>query len=393
MQQAQKLESLGVMAGGIAHDFNNLLMGILGNASLASMEVDGNSDVGKNVHEIQKAATRAAKLTTQLLAYSGRGKLMTMPVDVAKLTRDMQPLMERAVTKRARIRWDVNDVPEIEADVAQLRQVILNLVINASEAIDAGNIEQGQIVVRLTCEPIDRRSLQRSFFGEALAEGTYVVFEVKDNGCGIEKHVLQKIFDPFYTTKFTGRGLGLAAVAGIVRAHGGTLQVRSRKGTGTQMRVLFPRAAAEEPDDTTNLNLDERPPENAPPRERARTVLVVDDEQGVRDVCRSILRKEGYTVITAPDGADALNLISKSKTPVDVVVLDLTMPRKDGVETLREIRKTHPSLPVIISSGYTEHDTGKRFADGDYQGFIQKPYAPAKLVQQLRTVMAKGKDG
>ncbi|MCF7854453.1 MAG: response regulator [Candidatus Pacebacteria bacterium] len=384
IQQAQKLESLGVMAGGIAHDFNNLLMGILGNATLTLMDLPNESPAAKHLKQIQNNAERAAKLTNQLLAYSGRGKLITQPLRLTHLVHEMRPLVERAVTKQAKLHWKIHhhDQP-INADPAQLRQVVINLISNASEAIDTTQ-QSGDITVRVGTRDVDGELIKRAFFTENLRPGKYVFLEVSDTGCGMDRDMIHKIFDPFFSTKFIGRGLGLAAVAGIVRGHAGALWVTSSRGQGTTVRVLFPPSYDED------KQLHDEASSNSgvqPERADTTTILVVDDEEGVRDVCASILQRHGYRVVSAVDGEQGIQRLQENKHTISLVLLDVTMPGKNGFETLTEIRKTHPHLPVILSSGYSEEDAGRDHRRGAYESFIQKPYVSAKLISRVEQML------
>jgi signal transduction histidine kinase/ActR/RegA family two-component response regulator len=383
MLQAQKLESLGVMAGGIAHDFNNLLMGILGNASLATMELPPDSPAHKSIEGIQASAQRAAKLTNQLLAYSGRGRLITQRTNLTKLIKEMVPLLERAVSKRVAINFDLDaHLPLVDTDQAQMRQVVINLVSNASEAIDETAGENGTISVRTGKETLAEARNGKLLVNPSLPPGTYIFLEVTDDGCGMPRNVIDKVFDPFYTTKFTGRGLGLAAVLGIVRGHHGGVQISSQPRKGTVVRVLFPpaaEAATEQPAALAEVSAEEF--------KGAGTVLVVDDEETVRRVCSTMLERYGFSVASAANGREALQLLEHTAEKPVVIILDLTMPLMDGIQTLSELRKRKYEIPVILSSGFTEYDATRKFGGTGFQGFIQKPYVPQDLVQEIRRVM------
>ena len=396
MLQAQKLESLGVMASGIAHDFNNLLMGILGNASLAFMEITGDSPAKRSIREIQKITRRASRLTNQLLAYSGRSKLATQLIDLSTLISDMQSLIERAITKKAVCRWELmQEPPMVEADVSQMRQVLMNLVTNASEAIDEkDDATGGTITIRTGSVDIDNPAKFRGYLKENLRRDVYAFIEISDTGQGLDEETVQKVFDPFYSTKFTGRGLGLAAVLGIVQGHEGAIEVESRPNRGTRIRVLFPETShyerlAEDTDEERAAKEEQISEEEKLAGEGL--VLVVDDEEGVRDICESILHKYGYSVITAADGVQGLNAYRENRDEIAAVVLDLTMPRMDGSAVLREIRKEDKRVPVLLSSGYVRKDATKGLSKAGYQGFIQKPYSPMTLVRELKNILKKGK--
>jgi PAS domain S-box-containing protein len=376
--QAQKMESLGLLAGGIAHDFNNLLMGILGNAGLALSEAGIGPSVRTMIERIETAARRAADLTNQMLAYSGKGKFLVEPLSLASLVEEMAHLLETSITKKAVLRLDCDpDTPAIEADAAQVRQVIMNLITNASDALGE---DEGVIAIRTGAMDADRGLLSRSYLGDRLDPGRYAFVEVADSGCGMDGSVREKIFDPFFTTKFTGRGLGLAAVLGIVRGHEGSVAVDSRPDRGTTVTVLFP------PTDSPVRRIEAPAPVAYGWRGKG-TILVVDDEESVRDVAAAILEQSGFTVITATDGLEALEAYRQRCGEIVVILLDMTMPRMDGGQALRELREIGADAPIVLSSGYSEEDMMGRVAGEDVAGFIQKPYMPSALIEKIRSVI------
>ncbi len=378
---AQKLESLGVLAGGIAHDFNNLLVGILGNAGLALQSLPADAAVRDTLKDIDAAALRAAELTHQLLAYAGKGQFVIEPVVLTGLVEEMTNLLGTAVSRSARIVFEFpTSLPPVEADATQLRQVVMNLITNAAEAIGTGS---GTIAVRTGVVDADRNYLNECQLGPPLPEGRYAFLEVEDDGHGMHPATQAKIFDPFFTTKFTGRGLGLAAVMGIVRAHRGAIRVASAPGKGTTMRVLLPC-----PDTVAAVVA---PPPKAPvPVEPARagTVLVVDDEETVRKVARRVLQASGYTVKVADGGVEALRLLREDPHGVDIVLLDLTMPDMSGGVTLQELRRIRRDVRVLLSSGYAQEDALPGVDASAVAGFIQKPYRPAELVEAIQRALA-----
>jgi PAS domain S-box-containing protein len=376
VRHVQKLESLGVLAGGIAHDFNNLLMGIMGNADLAMMELPSVSPVRRNLEEIQKASSRAADLCRQMLAYSGKGRFVLDHVNLSEVIKEMANLLQISVTKNAALRYQfATDLPRIEADVTQMRQIIMNLTINASEAMGD---QSGVITISTGAVECSRSYFRDAYIDESLPEGLYVYLEVADTGCGMDEATRLKMFDPFFTTKFTGRGLGLAAVLGIVRGHQGTIKVHSQPGKGTTFRVLFP-AIAQQGAIKTEASADGRPWRSAG------TVLLVDDEETVRTVGSQMLEKLGFHVLAARDGIEAIQIFRLRSQDIACVILDLTMPRMGGEETLRHLRQIRPSVPVIMSSGYNEQEVTQRFVDKGLAGFIQKPYD----FQALRDALGK----
>jgi len=379
IQQAQKLESLGVLAGGIAHDFNNLLVSVLGNASLALDKLPQESREWNLVKGIERSACRAADLTKQMLAYSGRGQFVIGPIDLSKLVEEMTHLLRASISKKVMLKLDFpEDLPAVEADATQVRQVVMNLITNASEAIDD---QSGLLTVRTGIMEADRAYLSEVHLDDDLPAGSYVFIEVTDTGCGMEEAVRAKIFDPFFTTKFTGRGLGLAAVLGIVRGHRGAIRIQSEVGQGTAIRVLFPAS-----DRTIVPAL----VAEGAPSEKLRgtgTVLVVDDEEDVRCVARRMLEESGFTVLTANDGREALVVFRERRDAIDAVVLDLTMPFLSGEEVFREMRRMRADARVILSSGYNQQEAIDRFAGKGLAGFLQKPYRSDTLLETLHEIM------
>ncbi len=378
IQHAQKLESLGLLAGGIAHDFNNLLVGILGNAELAMDESGESSSLRDYLAGIQNAAHRAAELTHQMLAYSGKARFITEPVDLNALVREMGHLLEIAISKKITIRYDFcPDLPSVAADATQLRQVVMNLITNASEAIGD---HSGLIRISTGLRDCDAATLSQASVGEPPPPGRYVFLEVADTGCGMTADTKARIFDPFFTTKFTGRGLGLAAVLGIVRGHRGALAVESEPGRGSTFRLLLPPATQRR---------DARPAPAAPPvhAESERTILVVDDEPGVRAVVRATLEQAGFGVLTATDGDDAILVFRQHMDAISCVLLDLTMPRKGGTEVIRELRAIRPDVPIVLTSGYDESDVVHRLGALELAGFVQKPYRGSDLLAAIHKAL------
>jgi PAS domain S-box-containing protein len=370
---AQKLESLGVLAGGIAHDFNNILMAIIGNADLAQMRVGADSPAAKNLQQIEQAAARAADLTRQMLAYSGRGTFVVQAVSLNHLLEEMLHLLEVSISKKARLKLELADrLPAVEVDVTQMHQIVMNLVINASEAIGDQN---GVITVSTGRQEYAGEQLPGGWFNDALKPGSYAFLEVVDTGCGMEQQTLARIFDPFFTTKFTGRGLGMAAVLGIVRGHHGAIQVKSAPGRGSSFRVLLPASG--------------RPLEGCLPdgdREEwlgSGTVLLVDDEETVRSVGSEMLQQLGFDVVSASDGEQALEVL-RSTADFELVILDLTMPNLDGEQCFQRLREIRPQARVIMSSGFSEQEIARKFTGSGLAGFIQKPYTLAELREVLR---------
>jgi PAS domain S-box-containing protein len=372
IQHAQKLESLGVLAGGIAHDFNNLLTGILGYASLSLMQLPDESVACPMLREIEKSAERAADLTRQMLAYSGRGKFVIQVLRLETLVQEMIKLLGTVVSKKATLQLDLESA-SVEGDATQIRQVVMNLITNASDALEG---QCGVIGIRTGVREADAAFLRSPYLPEELPPGAYACVEVTDTGCGMSPETLARIFDPFFTTKFTGRGLGLAAVLGIVKGHRGTIKVDSTPGRGTVFQVLFPRYTGPSGDGLVAGSEES-------PRRGQGIVLVVDDEASLRTFARDVLECTGFEVREAADGREGLDLFSQHHEEIVGVLLDLTMPRMDGVEVLRELRRRQPDVPVLVMSGYSELEVSQRFAGMGASGFIQKPFHARDLIARL----------
>jgi len=384
LRHTQKLESLGVLAGGIAHDFNNLLVAILGNADLALADLPPTSPVRANLVDIAKASCRAAELCRQMLDYSGKGRFVVESLNLSAIVADMSQMLEVSVSKKCTVTCDLPaGLPAIQGDATQVRQVIMNLIINASEAIGDGS---GTITVRTGVQECGRAHLLDSYLGADRPQGTYVYVEVADTGGGMAKETEARLFEPFFTTKFTGRGLGLSAVLGIVRGHKGLIKVYSEPGRGSTFRILFPAggqpATAPSPEEAV-----------AETWQGSGTILVVDDEEPVRAVAERMLVRAGFAVLTAANGGEALERYRQHQDKIVCVLLDLTMPQMDGEETWRELRRLDPGVRVVLSSGYSEQDVLKRFADGGPPAFTQKPYRTAALLGKIREALEGGPPG
>ena len=374
--RAQKLESLGVLAGGIAHDFNNLLLGVVGNADLVLMELDADHPARDAVEQIAQAGLRAADLCRQLLAFSGKGKMIEEPLDLSRLVQELAPLIHMSLGG-SRLQLELAaDLPVVEADATQIRQIVMNLVTNAAEALLD---KPGRIAIRTLRHDASNMPLTDAVTGRALPAGEYVCLAVEDDGVGMAREQRERIFEPFFTTKFMGRGLGLAAAQGIVRAHHGTITVHSEPDGGSTFAVYLPvvglrSAHAPQPLADTDAR-------SAPSADRsAKHVLVVDDEKHVREVAGHLLSAAGYEVSRAEDGMDALAILARDPTAVDLVLLDMTMPGLDGLEVLERIRRVRPDLPVLLSSGYSRDKVGDVLSTDLACGFIQKPYRRGELI-------------
>jgi signal transduction histidine kinase/ActR/RegA family two-component response regulator len=377
LRQVQKLESLGVLAGGIAHDFNNLLGAILGNLGLARMNLPEDAPVGAYLGKAEAITLKAADLTRQMLAYSGRGRFEQKDLSLNQVVQEMGNLLAVSISKKAGLHYDLApDPPFLKGDPAQLQQVVMNLVINASEALGEG---AGTIQLRTGRERLLEEDLTRTYLGQELAEATYAVLEVADDGCGMDAATLERMFDPFFTTKFSGRGLGLAAMLGILKGHKGGIRVYSEPGRGTTFKLLFPCSGAG-PEPVASVAMEDASPCTG-------RVLVVDDEAEIRTMASSVLERMGFVVETAVDGQDGLERFAALHGDLCFVLLDLTMPRMDGSACLRAMHALDPAVPVILSSGFNVRELRDEFVEGKMSHFVQKPYRPGTLMAAVREVL------
>jgi PAS domain S-box-containing protein len=374
LRQAQKMESLGVLAGGIAHDFNNLLQAIIGQAYLALTKLPAEHPVRENIEKAQLAATRAADLTRQLLAYSGHGKFLVKTIELNVFIQEIFHLLEIAIPKNVELHLNtIEPTLYFNADVAQMQQVLLNLVVNAAEAME-GTV--GTVTIRTYRQVITEENLSLWNCGNVAPKpGTYIVLDVEDTGYGMDQPTIEKIFDPFFTTKFTGRGLGLAAVLGIIRGHEGGLQVESRKNAGTRFRIAFPQASPPQ------SVITEPKPAIAP--QLSGTILFVDDEPSVREAFVDAFAQSKINVLTAKNGEEGIVLYKRHREKVSIIILDLSMPGMGGEAAFKALRLINPHVKIMISSGYAEEDVVKQFAGLEITGFLQKPYPWDKLHQLL----------
>jgi PAS domain S-box-containing protein len=382
LRQAQKLESLGIMAGGAAHDFNNLLTSILGNTSLVLDTLELGSRSRAMLQDVVTASEGAARLTRQMLTYAGKDQARLQPVDVAAAAREVVPLLSASIPKIIRLSLELEEgTPLVEADPAQFQQVMMNLVINAAESIPErtpGEVRIGVGRHRLT--PEDYRDAVMPIED---GDRDYVSFSVTDNGSGMDPATQARIFDPFFSTKFAGRGLGLAAVLGIVRGHGGTLTVRTAPQKGSVFTVFLPASHAARPAETT--------PAVAPEIAAAGvgTILFVDDEPALRSLAQRTLERLGYRVLPAADGREAIAVL-KANPEVRAVVLDLAMPEMTGDIVGPILRSLRPDVPLILSSGYPASDVLERVGPGVAAAFLQKPYQAGMLAAKVDEVLRIG---
>lgn len=380
IQQSQKQESLGMIAGGIAHDFNNLLMGILGNAEIAADKLPPDSSAAGNIRQIETLGRRAEELTKQMLDYSGKGQFVSEIIDLSKMIMGMKVFLESSVSKKAELKFDLmQSIPPIKGDPGQFRQIIVNILTNASEALGDGS---GEITIAAGAMHCDYRLLGRTYLYEDQPEGEYVYLRISDTGCGMSPEISQRIFDPFFSTKFTGRGLGLAAVLGIVRGLKGAINVESSPGSGSVFTVFFPVTSIKT-DDNEKIVSDQ-----LADQERGKMILVVDDEEHVIEVVKEILEINGFEVLTAADGLAGLETFKKQVDKIGLVLLDLTMPLMSGLEAFTEMRKINESVPILVASGFSEEEASEKFHDNKPAGFIQKPFQLKAMINTVRELLA-----
>ncbi len=382
MRHTQKLETIGLLAGGIAHDFNNLLMGIRGNASLAKAGLPPDSATQQSIEAIESAAQRAQDLTGQLLAYAGKGRVAKLPLDLSSLVREAQLLLATGITRGCELVYELDDrLLPIEVEPTQIHQVVLNLVTNAIESLGPGS---GRVTVRTGRMTASRSFLQGCLLGVDLAEGEYIYLEVEDGGVGIDLSTLGKIFDPFYTTKSEGRGLGLAALQGIVRGHGGALTVESTAGVGTRFRILFaPTDKKVVPAARSLPTMEDATGPESLAAKLGRTVLLVDDADDVRNITSALLARGGFVVLPASSGEEGIELFLQRGEEVDLVLLDLRMPGIGGAETCRRLRDLDRKLPIVLVSGHGIEEEVSELTREPCTVFLQKPYGLTGLLQVL----------
>jgi PAS domain S-box-containing protein len=380
VQHHQKLESLALLAGGVAHDFNNLLVGMLGNASLIAMDLPEDSPFREPVESIERAARRAAELTRQMLAYTGRARLTMEAVDLNALVGEMESLLHAAISHRVTFRFELEPtLAAVTADPTQLRQVVMNLITNAADAIGDTS---GVITVRTGTFVADARTPRNGWIGGELPDGHFAFIEVIDTGCGMDANTMARMFDPFFTTKFMGRGLGLAATLGIVRAHRGAIRVVSEPGRGTHFTVAIPQTAAVAPAP--------RPDVADPATEGWRgrgTVLVIDDEEAVRQVATALLRRVGFDVIVATDADQGVQLL-RGSTGVSAVLLDRTMPGLTGASAFDAVQRAAPGVPIVVATGYDDPQALKEYGPRRLAGVLRKPFVAPDLYAVMRAALS-----
>jgi signal transduction histidine kinase/ActR/RegA family two-component response regulator len=379
---AQKLESLGVLAGGIAHDFNNLLTVILGSADLALHLIGKDAPAEPLVSEIRDASNRAADLTRQMLAYSGRGHFEIREVNLNQLVGEMGRLLASSFPKNVQISMDLaSDLPVIRGDSAQIQQVVMNLITNAAESVPA----QREGMVRLSTQVLSCSGdeLRKSCLPEIPPPGEFVCIEVSDTGSGMTPETVERLFEPFFTTKSSGRGLGMSATLGIVRGHRGAIMVESAKGEGTTIRVLLPSIGKSAND------LDPKPVSSAEEWRGHGTVLLVDDEEAVRSLAARMLERIGFIVLVAGDGVEGVALFRERSEEIRCVLLDFSMPRMDGVQASLELQRIREDIPIIVCSGFNRHEVEERFAGRSIAAFLHKPFRYEQIRHAFQTALGE----
>lgn len=370
LHQAQKLESLGVLAGGIAHDFNNILTVILGHCFLAREDLKSEQEYIETFQHIEKAGNRAADLCRQMLTYAGKNQLEQTKINLRLLTDEVVKMLQAAIKKNVLFELDQNQrVPYLWGDAGQIQQIIMNLIINAAEAIGDAN---GTIRIELAEKVFETDQSEADTFGTAILPGRYACLEVTDNGCGMSAETQKRIFEPFYTTKSTGRGLGMSAICGIIKLHKGILKLISTVGVGTTFKVYFPLPEVFGSADT-------EPTELAVSGNIGGTILLVEDEQPLRIMGSALLEALGFTAIIAQHGREALEIYNESGCKIDLILLDLIMPVMGGIDTYKELRKINPDVPVIFCSGYSVESVSVIIDNDKNACFAHKPYKPDEL--------------
>lgn len=377
IQQSQHRESLGILAGGIAHDFNNILMAIMGHSEIAKLHAANNTSCQSSLNQVIQATQRASDLCRQMLAYAGKSSFQQLPLSLCDIVEEMITLLATNISKKAHIERRLDhDIPLILADPSQIRQVVMNLLLNASDALADGH---GTITIACSYTYCDHAFLVRHAPHHPIDEGTFAILSIRDDGCGMDTAIQKRIFDPFYSTKTNGRGLGLSAVMGIIKAYNGFITLESSPGSGSSFTCYFPTTAVTSPSTALATDADSMDPKGC--------VLFVDDDADLRDIARYMLESLGYETQLAEHGKAALQLIEQhGACSYSAIILDLTMPTMDGGETLHHIRRQSSTVPVIIASGYGKDDVDQHLAGKHVNGFLQKPFTLSDLTHCIREV-------
>lgn len=379
--QAQKMESLGTLAGGIAHDFNNILTGILGFASLIKTKLPADSPIGRYVNQIERSAVRASELTNTILTFARRGRFEIKAVDLNAIIMEVLQILERTTDRHIKINPLLSPRPcYVDIDSAKMEQAIMNICVNATEAMPNG----GELTIK-TAVSFYRFDSIVNIMPNQPPNGEYVRLSVMDTGAGMDNETRQRIFDPFFTTKGEsgGTGLGLAMAYGVVNEFNGYIEVESKPGIGTTFNFYLPLSKG-------HPEVKERQDRDKPfeaSEGKGETVLLVDDESIIRELGRDVLEQLGYNVFVAEDGLAALNLYEKHRDKIDLVILDLIMPNLGGKEAFERLRQINPKVKVIISTGYAKDEVLEPLLDKKVDGFIKKPYKIQNMAQVVRSVI------
>lgn len=375
--ESQKMAGLGLLASGIAHDFNNLMTVVLGNAELALMECGGSD--GGSLDEIKKTSLRAAELANQMLVYTGKTTLVVSSINLSSVVKEMGALLDVSISKKVNIQYCMaDDIPPVRGDVSQIRQVAMNLITNASEAIGD---RAGVIAINIHEVKLRPGNVKNVFPPGSVLDGSYVLLEVSDTGAGMSEKTLNKIFDPLFTTKVTGRGLGLASLLNAVRRHNGAVEVKSQLGQGTVFRVYFPvEEQPEEEAEGAAVEMDKA-------WRGYGTALIADDEEAIRNITSVLLERLGFRVITAADGLETVDAYAEHAENITFLLMDINMPRLNGIEATLRIRHINPKVPVLFMSGYPREEVMDRFEQQPHTEFIRKPFVSNELTQSIRSVM------
>ena len=376
-QDSQKMAGLGLLASGIAHDFNNLMTVVLGNAELALLECGGSD--GGVLDEIKKTSLRAAELANQMLVYTGKTSRVIDSINLSTIVKEMGSLLDVSISKKVSIQYCLAEtVPFIRGDVSQIRQVAMNLITNASEAIGD---RSGVIAISIHEVELKAGELEKTVPPGGLPAGRYVRLEVSDTGDGMNEETMQKIFEPLFTTKITGRGLGLASLINVVQRHNGAVEVKSETGCGTVFRIYFPAEVQDDEPDTAEAQ------ETGSEWRGYGTALVADDEEAIRDITAALLQRFGFRVITAADGFETVDLYTENAENITLLLMDLNMPRLNGVEAVLRIRHINLNVPVLFMSGYPREQVMERFGLQPHTDFVRKPFQSSELLVGIRRVM------
>lgn len=381
LMQVFKLEALGNLAGGIAHDFNNILAGIIGNAEILNMRIGDEQELSKYIKNIIKISENASKLTKQLLSFARKGKYQNIDFSVHKIINEVSEILERTMDRRIRIEQYLKAKPSsIKGDPTQIETALMNLIINSKDAI-MENGGEGKIEIRTETIIVDE-NLNR-LLNTKLENGTYIHISVSDNGIGMDDEIKKHIFEPFFTTKDVGKGtgLGLASVYGTIKNHKGYIDFYSERFKGTTFNIYLPLTNCEieeeiEKEEKIKLNLNLR-----------KSILIIDDEESIRNSCKEILEKEGIKVLTAKDGVEGIDIFEKNKEEIALIVLDMIMPKMSGKETFIGIKKIDRYIPIILCSGYSEDGEAEEIINMGIEAFLQKPYRAKTLIENIEKIL------